>query len=288
MNTVDVIEGRQPSPSSYLQKSHPLPDRRDSTEKYAPKAVLATPSPTNHQHDTTTSGKISILATSSPEIKTLQMPSFEFFDGRSSGSPTSLKRHIALQEFNTNNHAMTMMNAHTPEASKRHVPRVSLSPPRDFNSSQFSVGTTPCGETSSLAVPSYFHDVRSPLDDITKSLCRVRLSTPSTARSTPNSNRSTPTPPARGPSNRKPTLHRRVSFDMLPTPSEYAGTAECTPPKASRSPTVTQFSLPSGYIPVRATRSVSMSNIPSSGYSPNKGRRHRRNTTVIMLSANLK
>lgn len=280
-----IIEGRQHSPSTdYLKSSPPLHERRDSTE-YISKTAVATPSPTNHQRSPGQPEPVSILATSSPEIETLQMSSFDFFDG--SDTHNSLKRNTSAAtvledtEFTTSNsNAMTVMDAKTPAACKRHVPRVSLSPPRDFNSPGFSFGTIPDSETSSVALPS-FDEVRSPLDDITKSLCRVRLSTPSTARSTPSTVRSTPTSSARGPSIRKPTLHRRVSFDTLPSPSEYAGAAGCTPLKNTQSAS----SARGKYSPVKAARSVSMSNIPT-GYSPsNKGRRHRRNTTVIMLSS---
>jgi hypothetical protein len=140
----------------------------------------------------------------------------DFFDSRHERQgPNTMIREDA---------EMTSSESTTPE--KRHVPRVSLSPLRESAIFQ--------------GLPEDSLHVRSPLDDVTRSLCHIRLSTPiSGLRSSPSSGS-----PAKGPSQlRKPSLHRRVSFDMLPSPSEIAS-------------------------PTKSTT-----------------RRHRRNTTLILLSS---
>ena len=253
----EVVEARQPSPcaASFL----PTNSHRVTTEPFECHIAVATPSPTNQRSDPDSEMlPLSILATSSPEIETLcQKTSLEFFERPNSFATLEEQNSVGdtLREFDFSNAIMMSTNqTKTPAAEKRHIPRVSLSPPRDVNNASYSFASA-----GSSATP--FADIRSPLDDITRSLCRVRLTTPASSglRSTIS--------PARGPSQlRKPSLHRRVSFDMLPSPSEYV--------KSSPSP-------------AKAARSASLSQIPtSSGRSPLKGaRRHRRNTTVIVLSS---
>ena len=266
----DIVDSRQPSPLplAYLPNSSSplLHHHHDCTGRlpYDLKSTAATPSPTNQR---IAPEMVSILATSSPEIETLMgSSSFDFLDRPNSHN--SLKRQTSattvLDDINfipamTVTTTTTLLSqAKTPApVEKRHVPRVSLSPPRD---AMFASAST---SNSSSMTPAKSENLRFPLDDITRSLCRVRLSSPSTSSN--GSQRFTPSR-ARGPSQmRKPSLHRRVSFDMLPSPAEIG-------------------SLPT---PNKATRSASLSSIPS-GCSPVKGRRHRRNTTVIVLSSSRK
>lgn len=282
----DNIDGDSPSPatSAVLVNSSPLPidhctsarDRLSLFTTTSPQTPIAaaTPSPTNHHHYHQRGGApemVSILATSTPEIETLMSSPFEFLERPNSHNSlnrqTSATTVLDDKDFNHLPATMMMMMAtKTPAATeKRHVPRVSLSPPHAGLVSPLTNGNNN-NNCSNMKLPEPSNGFqRSPLDDITRSLCRVRL-TPSpppssggsSSSSSSSSQRSAPMR-ARG-QLRKPSLHRRVSFDVLPSPSEI------------------------GDLVVSPGRSASMSSIPTS-VSPAKGRRHRRNTTVFVLSS---
>lgn len=296
-------ENRPPSPSS-TALCRPNANEEEATATVAAAEdpvtaalppVMVTPSPTPLQR--ADPELVSILATSSPEIESLcRFSPFEFSKGSSSSSSNhfSLQRQssemtvletldldISQDEEGLGTHlpmqtdARSTWNLHEDSPPFRAPARVSLSPE---SSQQWANAALPSSSSSPME-----HD-RTPLDDITKSLSTVRLSPirrSSTVVSSSPRRSNLSSAPARGPSQRllsKPSLHRRISYDKLPTPAEIARLQGGVGGRMSPPKKVTMRS-----------RSVSVSQIPSSNSSSTnmKGshqRRHRRNTTIIVLS----
>jgi type II secretory pathway pseudopilin PulG len=237
---------------------------------------------------------VSVLATSTPEIESLcRFSPFEF-------SKTSLDSSCDHFSFQRQFSEMTVLNTLdldvsrqdeeqagivgtlpkrkddpatanlSEDASPFSIHRVSLSP----ESSQYWVNSASSSSDSERQ--------RTPLDDISKSLSTVRLSPirrSSTLNSSPRRNHLSVSP-VRGPSQRqlaKPTLHRRISYDKLPSPAEIArlqvGCGQVSPPP--------KFAMRSRAVSVSQLSSASSN---TNGIKSNHQRRHRRNTTIIVLS----
>jgi len=157
---------------------------------------------------------VAILASSSPEIQALckklpleQQPSFHFHSSISKSSNSSLENNGSKEKHDTHTPFWTSTEAVSTTAN-----RVSMSPPLANN--------------------------RSPLQDvtgeITASLSNIRLYPSPRKLDRQESNKENIPPPltpqeakttispTHPPKPERPTLHRRVSFDMLPSPSEIS------------------------------------------------------------------
>ena len=236
------------STSPFLQNPSPWLEQRDSNDDHcdcSKLAVAATASPTNQR---VAPEMLAILATSSPEIETLcQKSSVESFED--SCRHLSLMRQTSAPTILLDDlklSTMSQTNAQPPPL-----------PPTDIFVPRVSLSPPREGERLTVEIPSPQDrsSNRSPLDDITSSLAGIRLVTP------------TNMPPSASPV-RRPSLHRRISHDKLPPPDQIAN-----------------LGLPSTLAPLKATRSMSFSHVSATSSSLKGKRRHRRNTTTIMMSS---